>query len=794
MWHRDDREEGEGKTPFVGRPRGAAWRAYQSEGVLWEGQALLVGADVDLATRLLVTNSRLGFARGGEIVLEIARSWLRPAPVMRPDGALLLSIIAAEGDERNEIVFRVRDGDIGAFQLLELLTEHRHSAATRDRDDPEPRPPLHHLPPLPDAVRSEPLSSAARESAESRAAPIAVSADDPFGFHDAPERAAPTLQRAVPGADPVVRQSPPPAALGHDRDWNLQPLKGMVPHARRRRRGWVFRLGGLILLLAAAALVGSGQMPARITDRLSERPRPTAVVQIAATDREPTPDSETLVTAAVATRDAASEIGVGGPGPMSTTIATELPPPPAQAAAPTATAEATAMPAETAPAATTASGGPETPVATAIVPAPTTRSVPARLPPTALPSPTVTLVPPTAIAGATAPAAEATASGTEAPVAVETAEPTRAVSTPPTEAATATTEATTTPPAEPSVAPPTDAKTTVTAERAPEGTQGPSVALNEIPGQAIAAGAVHFTVDVAQRGSSLPAFGLPAATDGEWVALILNARNVSDSTSDVAMANFTLRAEPSGEIVALDIGTGVIAGIVGLNPAYGSDDVIALEPEQSARLILVFLVPEETDAGTLVIEDRALDLAVALDRPAAEAEASGSEAMPELREATVTRVIDGERFEADLAGAAVEVRHLGIDTPTRDECYATEATAAHAALIEGQTIWLERERADTDVIGRLWRDVWIAGPNGERQLVAVLLVEQGAAVPDPEAPNLRYAGWIAAVASTAEADGAGLWGACQGEAAAGRDIVAAPAIDRLFALAPWRAWLRLDLR
>ena len=85
MLHRDEEQHRSTRdVPPVGRPRGAAWRSLQADGVVWEGQVVLVGADVDLAARMIVTHRRVAFVRGGEIVLEIPRDWLRPEPVVTP--------------------------------------------------------------------------------------------------------------------------------------------------------------------------------------------------------------------------------------------------------------------------------------------------------------------------------------------------------------------------------------------------------------------------------------------------------------------------------------------------------------------------------------------------------------------------------------------------------------------------------------------------------------------------------------------------------------------------------------
>jgi hypothetical protein len=57
MPNRDEQQHGSPHdVPPVGRPRGAVWRSLQADGVVWEGQVLLVGDDVDLAARMIVTH------------------------------------------------------------------------------------------------------------------------------------------------------------------------------------------------------------------------------------------------------------------------------------------------------------------------------------------------------------------------------------------------------------------------------------------------------------------------------------------------------------------------------------------------------------------------------------------------------------------------------------------------------------------------------------------------------------------------------------------------------------------
>src|SRR5919112_688165 len=58
MPNRNEQQHGSPRdVPPVGRPRGAIWRSLQADGVVWEGQVLLVGDDVDLAARMIVTHT-----------------------------------------------------------------------------------------------------------------------------------------------------------------------------------------------------------------------------------------------------------------------------------------------------------------------------------------------------------------------------------------------------------------------------------------------------------------------------------------------------------------------------------------------------------------------------------------------------------------------------------------------------------------------------------------------------------------------------------------------------------------
>jgi endonuclease YncB( thermonuclease family) len=88
--------------------------------------------------------------------------------------------------------------------------------------------------------------------------------------------------------------------------------------------------------------------------------------------------------------------------------------------------------------------------------------------------------------------------------------------------------------------------------------------------------------------------------------------------------------------------------------------------------------------------------------------------------ATVNRVVDGDTIDVTINGQPFTVRYVGVNTPERDEVCYTEATAANAALVQGQTVRLVKDVSETDRFGRLLRYVYVGNT-----FVNQTLVQQG---------------------------------------------------------------------
>ena len=120
--------------------------------------------------------------------------------------------------------------------------------------------------------------------------------------------------------------------------------------------------------------------------------------------------------------------------------------------------------------------------------------------------------------------------------------------------------------------------------------------------------------------------------------------------------------------------------------------------------------------------------------------------------AVVTRIIDGDTIEVDIAGILYRVRYIGIDTPERNQPGYDEATLANRDLVGGRTVELEKDISEIDRYGRLLRYVWV---NGE--MVNALLVESGYAQVVTYPPDVKYQAEFLELQRQAQQEGLGLW-------------------------------------
>ncbi len=145
---------------------------------------------------------------------------------------------------------------------------------------------------------------------------------------------------------------------------------------------------------------------------------------------------------------------------------------------------------------------------------------------------------------------------------------------------------------------------------------------------------------------------------------------------------------------------------------------------------------------------------------------------PDLPEALVTRVIDGDTIEVEIEGESYKVRYIGIDTPELHhpekpvEYYAQEAYEKNVELVEGKTVFLEKDVSETDSYGRLLRYVYV-----KNTFVNAYLVQQGYALVSTYPPDVKYQERFLELQREARKAGRGLWEPILTPAALGEVII-----------------------
>lgn len=136
--------------------------------------------------------------------------------------------------------------------------------------------------------------------------------------------------------------------------------------------------------------------------------------------------------------------------------------------------------------------------------------------------------------------------------------------------------------------------------------------------------------------------------------------------------------------------------------------------------------------------------------------------------AHVTRVVDGDTIVVDDGSTGGQVIRLaGVDTPETVDpdrpvgCFGAEASTFTHDELTDRDVFLEGDaiQGDTDRYGRELRYVWLAGVDDEPdELFNATLLEHGFAVAyrGDHARKVEFD----ALASFAESQRVGLWGAC----------------------------------
>jgi len=140
----------------------------------------------------------------------------------------------------------------------------------------------------------------------------------------------------------------------------------------------------------------------------------------------------------------------------------------------------------------------------------------------------------------------------------------------------------------------------------------------------------------------------------------------------------------------------------------------------------------------------------------------GPNAGPASATTVVTRVVDGDTFEARIGGEVEDVRLIGVDTPetvkpgTPVQCFGPRASHFTKRRLEGRQVRLVFGVERRDVYGRLLAYAYLG-----QSFFNPTLVRRGLARTLTIPPNDRFAGRFRRLELGAARAGRGLWGACR---------------------------------
>ncbi len=131
--------------------------------------------------------------------------------------------------------------------------------------------------------------------------------------------------------------------------------------------------------------------------------------------------------------------------------------------------------------------------------------------------------------------------------------------------------------------------------------------------------------------------------------------------------------------------------------------------------------------------------------------------------AQVVEVVDGDTLRVVTGGKRYTVQLIGIDTPEIKhtvrgvDCFGLEAAEAMRQLVEGKTVYLEKDVTEADAHHRHPRYVYVIDDHGQELHVNWQWVWRGYAKAREIPPDLKYQAAYWEAQQEAEAAQRGLW-------------------------------------
>jgi endonuclease YncB( thermonuclease family) len=275
-----------------------------------------------------------------------------------------------------------------------------------------------------------------------------------------------------------------------------------------------------------------------------------------------------------------------------------------------------------------------------------------------------------------------------------------------------------------------------------------------------ASGQWRIAVSQVAISREFPDLGLKLKTDKEWLVVIVDVTNWSDQDAVLSAPDFTIQTD--GAQKPVKIARKVMAPVAqSLGATLFADDLtLTVAAGETARVVLLFVVPADAGSNALTHDGNALPLDGVVEPAIDPADLSLPVTMPETVRGELASASDGQTIRVQLDGesGSTRMRLLGVNPPTRDSCFANEAEKVLDDLV-GETVLIEEDAAITG--GSIPSNyVWLVDRDGTRTLLNQQLIANGAAYAAQLPEDARFGAWFEASADAADLADIGLWAGC----------------------------------
>jgi outer membrane protein assembly factor BamB len=294
----------------------------------------------------------------------------------------------------------------------------------------------------------------------------------------------------------------------------------------------------------------------------------------------------------------------------------------------------------------------------------------------------------------------------------------------------------------------------------PAATTGPEVTTGD-PGPAFVAGEWRISVVAAARNPGFNALGLARKTGKEWVIVVADFTNWTDSPATINLRDIELTfADTAKQYKPAPSSSKAVAAKLRIALADVSADH-QFRANQTRRAVLAFSVDEDL-TGPMLQFGESLPIGDLFDQDVDFENLSSVRRPSALVEAAVDRIVDGDTLEVFVEedNVSLTVNLISVQAPVGDQCFANES-ADLLSNLAGSTVFLE---SDTDGVaeGEVSRYVWVEGDDGTHTLLNHELLAKGAAIFAPSS-STRFTTWLEDAARAARESGVGLWESCAEE-------------------------------